>query len=76
MLAKIQNTENYLLSLPKDKQELFNTLEDSFRTSEAVEVGGEIGLLERAVKRFLNDTQLFKKIKYGSYQKIKYENQE
>lgn len=74
VLAKIQNTENYLLSITPDKQALFNGLDDEFTTAEAVEAGEALKLKERAVKRFLTDTQLFKKVKYGMYEKIKLEN--
>lgn len=75
VLAKIQNTENYLLTLPMDKQGLFNELERQFTTAEAIAKGGEFGLMERAIKSFLNDTKLFKKVKHGSYQKNVIENQ-
>jgi hypothetical protein len=75
VLAKIQNTENYLLSLPQDKQQLFNELEQSFTTAEATELGLDLGIVDRTIRRFLQDTQLFKKIKHGIYQKIKFENQ-
>lgn len=73
VLAKIQNKENYLLSLSSEKQALFNSLDNEFTTAEAVEVGAEKGLNEKAVKRLLNDVQLFKKIKHGNYTKIKIE---
>jgi hypothetical protein len=75
VLAKIQNTENYLKSLPMDKQQLFNELGQSFTTAEATELGLDLGIVDRTIRRFLQDTQLFKKIKHGSYQKIKFENQ-
>lgn len=74
VLAKIQNMENYLLTLTPDKQALFNSLDDEFTTAEAVEAGEVLKLKERAVKRFLTDTQLFKKVKYGMYKKVKPEN--
>ena len=74
VLAKIQNTENYLLSLPQDKQQLFNELEQSFTTGDAMEVGLELGIAERTIKRFLQDTQLFNKAKHGNYEKLKIEN--
>lgn len=74
VLAKIQNMENYLLTLTPDKQALFNSLGDEFTTAEAVEAGEVLKLKERAVKRFLTDTQLFKKVKYGMYKKVKPEN--
>jgi len=73
VLAKIQNTENYLLTMNPDKQALFNSLKDAFTTAEAVEAGQENGLNEKAVKRLLNDAQLFKKVKHGNYTKIKTE---
>ncbi|MBZ4044507.1 DUF3987 domain-containing protein [Flavobacterium hibisci] len=74
VLAKIQNTESYLLTLPTAKQGFFNSLGAVFTTSEAVEVGEENGLNEKAVKRLLNDVLLFKKIKHGEYQKISVSN--
>jgi hypothetical protein len=69
VLAKIQNTENYLQSLPKDKQQLFNELDQSFTKGEATEIGLDLGLSESTIKRFLQDTQLFKKAKHGNYLK-------
>jgi hypothetical protein len=75
VLAKIQNTENYLLSLPTDKQQLFNELEQRFTTAEAVGSGSDLGIAERTTKRFLQDVQLFKRIKQGSYEKLKIQNQ-
>ena len=75
VLAKIQNKENYLISLPTDKQQLFNGLEERFTTLEATEAGLDLGIAERTVKRFLQDAQLFKKIKHGIYQKVEFKNQ-
>ncbi len=75
VLAKIQNTENYLKALPKNKQQLFNELEQRFTTADAMEIGLDLGIAERTIKRFLQDTQLFKKAKHGNYEKLKIENQ-
>lgn len=75
VLAKIQNTENYLLSLPKDKQRLFDALGELFTTSEATEIGLELGMIDRTIRRFLQDIQLFKKIKHGTYEKVQIKNQ-
>ena len=71
VLAKIQNKENYLTTLPQDKQQLFSELEQRFTTAEAIAIGGDFELQERAIKSFLNDTNLFKKVKHGNYEKIK-----
>ncbi|WP_369765516.1 DUF3987 domain-containing protein [Flavobacterium sp. WC2429] len=71
VLAKIHNTENYLSTMTPDKQALFNGLDDEFTTAEAVEVGEALKLKERAIKRFLSDAQLFKKVKHGIYKKVK-----
>lgn len=75
VLAKIQNTEKYLLSLPKDKQQLFDALGESFTASEATEAGSDLGMIDRTIRRFLLDTQLFKKIKHGNYEKVQFKNQ-
>lgn len=75
VLAKIQNTEKYLLSLPKDKQQLFDALGESFTASEATETGLDLGMIDRTIRRFLLDTQLFKKIKHGNYEKVQFKNQ-
>lgn len=74
VLAKIHNTENYLSSLAVDKQAFFSALDSTFTTAEAVEVGQQNSLNEKAVKRLLNDVQLFKKVKHGNYTKIQIEN--
>ena len=75
VLEKIQNKANYLQSLPNDKQQLFNELEDQFTTADAMECGLDLGIAERTIKRFLQDAQLFKKTKHGNYIKVKIENQ-
>jgi hypothetical protein len=75
VLAKIQNKENYLLTLPHNKKQLFDELEQSFTTADAVIAGVGLGLLERAVKGFLKDTLLFKRVKHGTYLKIEIENE-
>ena len=71
LLAKIQNNENYLESLPTDKQQLFNELEQEFTKSDATEIGLDLGMSESTIKRFLQDAQLFKKAKHGNYLKTK-----
>ncbi len=69
VLEKIQNKANYLESLPNDKQQLFNELEQEFTKGDATEIGLDLGLSESTIKRFLQDTQLFKKAKHGNYLK-------
>lgn len=75
VLEKIQNKANYLLSLPKDKQQLFNELEERFTNSDAMEAGLDLGMVDRTIRRFLQDGQLFKKIKHGTYEKVQFKNQ-
>jgi hypothetical protein len=69
VLAKIQNKENYLLSLPQDKQQLFNGLDQQFTTAEAIAAGASLEMIERTVKNYLTDSSLFKKVKHGIYLK-------
>lgn len=69
ILAKIQNKENYLTTLPQEKQQLFSELEQEFSTAEAMEAGADVGMNERTIRRFLQDTQLFKKVSHGNYLK-------
>ena len=71
VLEKLQNKENYLKTLPQDKQQLFNELDESFSKSDATEIGLDLGLSESTIKRFLRDTQLFKKVSHGNYLKTK-----
>ena len=71
VLEKIQNKSNYLESLPTDKKHLFNELGESFSKSDATEIGLDLGLSESTIKRFLQDTQLFKKVSHGNYLKTK-----
>ena len=69
ILAKIQNKENYLTTLPQEKQQLFSELGQEFSTAEAMEAGADVGMNERTIRRFLQDTQLFKKVSHGNYLK-------
>ena len=69
VLEKIQNKENYLKTLPQDKQQLFNELERQFTTAEAMEVGTDLGMNERTIRRFLQDAEIFKKVSHGNYLK-------
>ncbi|NRT11151.1 DUF3987 domain-containing protein [Flavobacterium sp. 14A] len=69
VLAKIQNKESYLLSLPQDKQQLFNGLDQQFTTAEAIAAGASLEMIERTVKNYLTDSSLFKKVKHGIYLK-------
>ena len=69
VLEKIQNKENYLKTLPQDKQQLFNELERQFTTAEAMELGTDLGMNERTIRRFLQDAEIFKKVSHGNYLK-------
>lgn len=69
ILAKIQNKENYLTTLPQEKQQLFSELEQEFSTAEAMEVGTDLGMNERTIRRFLQDAEIFKKVSHGNYLK-------
>ena len=53
-------------------QQLFDSLPDSFTTSEAVAKGNALGLSERTVKRFLSNGQnsYLKKDRHGIYSKM------
>jgi hypothetical protein len=56
--------------LPTDKQSLYIALPDTFSTSEGVQVAESMGMAERTFKRFLNNKELFQKIKQGEYEKL------
>lgn len=69
VLAEVRNKANYVSTLSTEKQQLYNELETNFTTSEANEIGSEIGMHERTIRRFLRDVQVFKKLAHGKYQK-------
>lgn len=70
VLAVIQNPIEYLKTLPENKRQFYNFIQNSFSTAEAIKIGVSFEFLERRVKDFLNDTVLFKKTKHGWYEKI------
>lgn len=63
---------NPVTKLSKTKQELYNTLPELFLTADSLRIGKELGIPERNVKRFLNDSTFFYRIKHGEYGKIIY----
>lgn len=64
----ISNT-NPLEKHPEEKQTLYNTLPDVFTTEQGCQIAKQRGISERTFKRFLNESDLFKKIRLGEYEK-------
>lgn len=56
--------------LPDDKRKLYDRLPINFEASEAVKIGSELSIPERNIYRLLKDTDLFKKVKRGFYEKL------
>ena len=54
---------------PADKQTLFKALPNTFTTETGLQVAESLGVPERTFKRFLNETDLFKWISRGEYEK-------
>ena len=69
VLEVIQNKEDYLQTLPEQKQKFYYSLAEKFTTAEAVTIGLNFQFSERSIKTFLTDTILFKKLKHGTYEK-------
>lgn len=61
---------NPLDKLPTDKQNLYAALPDTFTTSEGILIAESMGIAKRTFKRFLNQKEIFKWIKQGSYEKL------
>lgn len=70
VLAKIQSPDDYLKSLPKNKQDLYKSLAIEFSTAGAVAGGTGLGIPVRTIKRFLKDAMLFEKIAHGTFRKL------
>ncbi|MGP1549308.1 MAG: DUF3987 domain-containing protein [Prevotella fusca] len=73
-LGMDKRVHNIIRAVPVDAayQQLFDSLPDSFTTSEAVAKGNALGLSERTVKRFLSNGQnsYLKKDRHGIYSKM------
>jgi hypothetical protein len=54
---------------PADKQGLYKALPNTFTTETGLQVAESLGVPERTFKRFLNETDLFKWISRGKYEK-------
>jgi hypothetical protein len=59
-----------LNSLPEDKQILYSSLSETFTTDTGKVIAGRLDIPERTFKAFLNNTMLFKKIRWGVYEKL------
>lgn len=66
----IQDKDEYVNSLPKNKQDLYKRLNTEFLTAGAVQGGESLGMKELTVKRFLNDEMIFEKLSHGKYRKL------
>jgi len=65
----IISNDNPLDKHPYDKQALYNALSNTFTTEIGLDVAVSFGVPERTFKRFLTETDLFKKISRGEYEK-------
>lgn len=57
--------------LPELQKTVFNSLPDTFKTSEGLAVAARYDFPERTFMEFLRDKSIFKKIKHGEYEKLK-----
>ncbi|PZX16445.1 uncharacterized protein DUF3987 [Breznakibacter xylanolyticus] len=61
---------NPLDKYSEEKQKLYNTLPVTFTTEQGNQIALHIGIAERTFKRFLNEPDLFKRIRLGEYEKL------
>ena len=54
---------------PTDKQNLYKALPESFTTESGLQIAETFNVPARTFKRFLDDRELFEKIKHGEYEK-------
>ena len=66
----IINNENIESKLSLDKIDLLKSLPDNFTTNEAINIGNDIQMNEKFVKRFISDTSLFTRTSHGNYSKL------
>lgn len=57
-------------SLPINKRDFYNELDDNFQRIDAVKIGEKYDLSPRTVDNFIGSSKLFKKVKQGTYQKL------
>jgi hypothetical protein len=66
-----ENDHYFIRQLSELQKSIYTSLPPgTFSTAQAVEVAISKGLKERALKNWLNDRRLFKKIKYGFYERM------
>jgi hypothetical protein len=66
----IINNASPLDKQPLEKQKLYFKLPETFKTSEGIEIAKKLEVSERTFKRFLNNKELFKRIRQGEYEKL------
>lgn len=66
IISNIDPLEKY----SQEKQMLYEVLPEYFKTVEGVLVAEENGIHQRVFKRFLNDKDLFRRVRRGEYEKI------
>lgn len=66
----IISSDNPLDKLPADKQCVYIELPDAFTTEQGLQTAERLEMPERTFKRFLNEKELFKKVKRGYYEKL------
>ena len=66
----IISSNNPLDRLPADKQCVYIELPDTFTTEQGLQTAEKFEMPERTFKRFLNEKELFKKVKRGYYEKL------
>jgi len=58
-----------LEKLSEDKQNLYKALPQTFTTEAGLKIARTLGIPDRTFKRFLNDQELFTRLKIGNYEK-------
>ena len=54
---------------PSNKQNLYNALPDYFRTEVGLQIAAAFNMADRTFKRFINDKELFTRVRQGEYEK-------
>ncbi len=64
------SNDSPLDKLPTDKQAVYTSLPELFKTSEGVQIAESMGFAERSFKRLLNKRGLFRRVSRGEYEKL------
>ncbi len=66
----IISSDSPLDRLTSDKQKIYDELPNTFTTGLGVDIAKVLGMPEKTFKTFLNQKDLFKRIKHGEYEKL------